>query len=61
MLEFYTDFSTDYVTFRCSKCNSVISIKYLGLDPTIPRIEAKCEKCKKRGEYKIKNIIEDIT
>jgi hypothetical protein len=35
----------DYLHSECEKCGEAGEVKYLGLDPTMPRIQVTCRMC----------------
>jgi len=37
---------SDYLQFICIDCGGQLICKYLGYDPSMPRVLFKCENCK---------------
>jgi hypothetical protein len=47
--------SGDYLHFLCAKCGGLCEVDYKDLDPAIPLIQLKCQKCGDLGKWKIWN------
>jgi hypothetical protein len=47
-----------YLHLVHTKCNASALIRYMGLDPMMPRIEVTCEKCGAHHSWKLHNAID---
>ena len=50
----------DYFTFKCASCNSWVSVRYLGLDPSVPRVEFSCPKCRESTQLETSSAIAEL-
>ena len=53
MLQLIGSSSADYFGVQCAKCRTHVLVRYLGLDPTVPQIEATCETCGQTARFKV--------
>lgn len=45
----------DYFQIQCAECGAPTKNVYQGGDPSVPHFSAECEKCGKKGSWKLDN------
>jgi len=57
MLGFHFAAQDDYLEVHCDECVEIMTVEYMGWDPSIPRFRFRCRNCGVDEKWKVDPVL----